>query len=241
MTLKRLSPLIHQYDLGYVQLWRDELAEIVRLTRQLDGADVRIEADDYLIDDVETDLPKVGSSRLSSFRVIATRTTDGPTLDLLEVDLTQRSCQIKAADPDLTTLGAIDAIRSLTERCRRIPRQTARLLPRDMDLSRFNIFVFSVLVGGAAWFLGDLVAGGILELRHSKYSHIPAPVEIFLIVVGVLFFFMTLSIFLRAGSVLHTGTRAEAPTFWQEHRADIAINIGVSVIFFLLGLLVSHL
>jgi hypothetical protein len=45
----------------------------------------------------------------------------------------------------------------------------------------------------------------------------------------------------RSLSLLFAGTREDAPTFWQRKRSDIAINIVVGFLFFLLGLLAAHL
>jgi hypothetical protein len=73
VPLTRLKATVKSYDLGYLRLWRDDLAEIVRLVRQLDATRVEIHADAYRLDDVETDLPdpRLGP-RLSDFSVTAT-------------------------------------------------------------------------------------------------------------------------------------------------------------------------
>jgi hypothetical protein len=45
----------------------------------------------------------------------------------------------------------------------------------------------------------------------------------------------------RTRILLFTARREEAPTFWQRKRADIAINVAVGIVFYLLGLLTAHL
>jgi hypothetical protein len=46
---------------------------------------------------------------------------------------------------------------------------------------------------------------------------------------------------MAATSILYTGTRADAPTWWQEYRSHIAIAVVIGVVFYLLGLLTAHL
>jgi hypothetical protein len=72
VPLERLAPLVKKYDLGCLRLWQDELAEIVRLVRQLPDVEVRIESDKNLLTDVRADLPQLGQ-RVSYFSVTATR------------------------------------------------------------------------------------------------------------------------------------------------------------------------
>jgi hypothetical protein len=40
---------------------------------------------------------------------------------------------------------------------------------------------------------------------------------------------------------LYTGTRAEAPAWWQEYRSHIAIAVMIAAVFYLSGLLTAHL
>jgi hypothetical protein len=64
-------------------LWLDDLAEIVRLARELPGAAIRIEADQHTLTDVVQDLPGLGP-RLSYFTVTASsQTEDEPPTELM--------------------------------------------------------------------------------------------------------------------------------------------------------------
>jgi hypothetical protein len=241
MTLKRLTPVIQRRNLGYVQFWRDELVEIVRLMRQLDGADVRIEADDYLIEDIDIDLPQV-SSRLSSFEATASREVNrsSSTRDLMKVSLSRYNCQIEATDPDLMTLGAIDAINSLADRRRRMPRRLMRAYRSSAGLgwNRFLIFSF----GSAAFIFGIsfIASSEIVRAFTRPSASAPTPVVIALgAAVGLVYVGMLIG-YSRAKTILFTGTRTEAPTWWQKHRADIAINLVVGILFYLLGILTTH-
>ena len=56
MPLRPLKPVVREYDLGDLRLWQDDLAEVVRLMRQLPDTDIRLEADGNELDD-EADLP----------------------------------------------------------------------------------------------------------------------------------------------------------------------------------------
>lgn len=42
-------------------------------------------------------------------------------------------------------------------------------------------------------------------------------------------------------TILYTGTRAEAPTWWQEYRSHIGIGVVTAAVFYGLGLLTAHL
>ncbi len=131
MPLKRLTPKVQRTELGYLRLWRDELSEIVRLARQLEGAEIRIEADNCLLDDVQEDLPELGP-RLDYFSVRVTEsmttpdniTSDLPPVprELMSLRLAKDSYWVEAADPDLNVTGLIDAIQKVSDKCRRIPR-----------------------------------------------------------------------------------------------------------------------
>jgi len=84
VTLRRLTPDIKRVDLGYLRLWRDDLAEIVDLARQLKNVRIDLEAgvpkDDgerhslatYEVANLD-ELVGLGK-RLSYFSITATRT-----------------------------------------------------------------------------------------------------------------------------------------------------------------------
>ena len=243
--------MINRRDLGYVRLWQDELAEIIRLMRQLDGADVHIEVDDYVIDDIEVDLPKIGSRRVKSFKATATRATDNePPHEFMKIELSKERSQIEAGDPNLSTLGAMEAIVSLTDRCRRIPAgRLTKFFGSIPGTSWFRITGYSVAISVLIW-LSGILAGDLIVDAASPHSAVgfwnknvalPRPIWTAWAVLAALLCVSIFIGFIRARTVLYTGTRAEAPTWWQEHRSDVAINVAVSVVFFLLGILFGHL
>lgn len=241
--LKRLSPVVRRYDLGYLRLWQDDLAEIIRLMRQINGAEVRVEvkvgSDDYLVEDIK-DLPSLGS-QVSSFKATGSRTHDEVPRQLMEVRLSREACEIEATDPDLTTVGAIEAIASLTFQCRRSPLWLMKVFRSSPGLRWDKIVVYSLGVSAISYLMCFIVASIIVGLVRDPGDSVPVPILVLLGVVAALLCIGMITGYSRAKSVLFTGTRAEAPTWWQRHRSDIAINIGVSIVFYLLGLLTSHL
>jgi hypothetical protein len=66
---------VREHNLGYLRLCRDDLRQIVDLVRSLPGVRIDLEADNIRLDDVETDLPKLGD-QLSFFTVKAYRETE---------------------------------------------------------------------------------------------------------------------------------------------------------------------
>ncbi len=58
--MKSLQPTVQRAELGSVKLWRDELAEIIRMLGLLGDAQVRIETNQNLIEDLDVNLPKLG-------------------------------------------------------------------------------------------------------------------------------------------------------------------------------------
>jgi hypothetical protein len=238
MALKRLTPMIRRYDLGLVRMWRNELVEIVRLISELDEAEVEVVADDqYKVDDIEDDLSAAGP-KLKSLTVTASRTSDGILREFIKVHLSEAECTTEATDPDLATLGAMDQIRSLADECGRMPKWALRLY-RDgrgqRDPSAAGLLAAAILAGVAT--VITAISNAITHYRHE----FPLPTDIVLTSVALLIVYFFLLGLIRTRTVLYTGTRVESPTFWQEHRADIAINIGVSIVFFVLGRLTQHL
>lgn len=250
MALKRLKPLIKQHDLGYVRLWQDELAGIVLLMRQLDGADLHIEADEWAVDDVEVDLPKIGSRCVKSFKATASRTlADELPHEIMKVELSTYRSEIEAADADLTTTGAINEIVALTDHCRRIPARFTNFY-RSRSQTKWGEFMFNSLAACLFGFgmvsIALLITFSFLPVSKAPHLHGQAPTPpafIFLTMAAVtaLLWMGMLVGFARARTLLYTGTRAEAPTWWQEHRSDVGINVVVSVVFLFLGILVGHL
>lgn len=115
MPLRPLKPVVREYDLGDLRLWQDDLAEVVRLMRQLPDIDIRLEADGNELDDV-ADLPELGP-RVGYFTATASRQQ----VELMKLELSRSSCAITATEPDLETSGAIEAIRTFLSGRRRMP------------------------------------------------------------------------------------------------------------------------
>lgn len=244
MALKRLKPLINRRDLGFVRLWQDELAEIVRLMRQLDDVDVYVEADDYVIDDIETDLPQIGSKRVKYFKAIVKRADEnGQAHSIMRLELSRKISHIEAEDPDLQTLGAMNAIISLTDRCQRLPHgRLSNLLRGGYGLSWPLVTFTSILVTFLAYLiLYSITLVITYGIASNKAVQLPHPLIIPFWVISVLFGITWFIGATQAKVTMYTGTRAEAPTWWQEHRSDIAINVSVSVLSLVVGVLIGHL
>lgn len=231
MPLKRLTPVIKQYELGSLRLWRDDLVGIVELIGQLNGT-VNIEADNYAVEDVEDDLPEIGQ-RLNYFSAAVTDVGEGTTQrQLLRLRLSRNYCYIEAADPDAETRGIISDIQSLAERRRRLPlRLTAFLASRSGPVLAISVLFALALTTGAALSLGEF--------------HLSRPgwfiLALLMSTIGLLLSGGLLVGFVRSSTIIFTETRAQAPTWWQKHRSEIAIHVVVGVVFFLLGLLTAHL
>jgi hypothetical protein len=231
MSLKRLTPVIKRYELGSLRLWLDDLAEIVASISQLNGA-INVEADNYAVEDVENDLPEIGQ-RLNYFSVAVNKVDEGAAQrHLLRLRLSRNHCFIEAADPDAETRGIIGDIQSLAEHRRRLPlRLTAFVGSRSGPVLGILVLFTLALATGATLFL-------------EKF-HFPQLVwfilVLFMSTIGLLLSGGLLVGFVRSNTILFTETRAQAPTWWQEHRAEIAIHVVVGVVFFLLGLLAAHL
>jgi hypothetical protein len=239
MALKRLTPVIRRYDLGSIRMWQNELVEVVRLMSQLDGAEVGVVANEqYQVEDVESDLSTVGP-RLQSFTVTAGKISEGLFSEFLKVDLSTAGCTMEATNPDLATLGAMNQMRSLTDECRLMPAWALRLY-RDRQGERAlgtpTLIAVIILAG-----VFTAVAAISNAVTHYQRSDFPLQTDIVLTIFTLILVYLFMLGLVRTRTVLYTGTRAESPIFWQEHRADIAINVGVGIIFFVLGLLAPHI
>lgn len=248
MPLERLSPLVKKHDLGCLRLWQDELAEIVRLIRQLPSVHVYIESDNNKLTDVSTDLPQLGQ-RVNYFTVTATRAAvgDEPSKEIVSVKLARELCMIEATEPDLTTTGLIESIKSLVKGSRRLP---SRLLPLFRVPANIPAQASGNNAPGALIIIAILLAllfvFGIGTFQYfapvrggKPWVSWPASISGALscaVVIAALIFGWA-----RSKTVLFTAIREDAPTFWQRKRADITINVIVGLVLYLLGLLTAHL
>jgi hypothetical protein len=216
VPLHPLTPKVTKHELGTLRLWQDDLAEIVRLVQQLPDVQVVIEADNNTLDDVHTDLPKLGQ-RVSYFTVTATTATanDGAGRELVSVKLAKERCRIEATEPDLTTTGLIEALRSLLGSCRRMPprlQEIYRTPTSSGAQSPPTISAGFLLFVLAAVFCVIFAIGAVEHLVHMHgRPWTPWPQSIIvaatlLVVAAVLSIGLT-----RSRTLLFTATRAEAP------------------------------
>ncbi len=226
--MKPLQPTVHCDDLGGVKLWRDELAEIVRMLDLLGDSQIRIEANQNLIEDLEEDLPKLGD-RLEYFDVraftVAKRTfgqgEDEVLLttedELVRIQLGPRGSKIIATNPSLDVLGLIPQLAGMAKR-----GQRQRLM--------------GYIAGISAILLLSLLVVPLMMLYFNAWTILmTACYGIIALVVGA----RSGTFFLLKKPVLYTATSKEVPPFWKLHRDEIIINVVVAavsgVVFFLLG------
>jgi hypothetical protein len=243
VVLKRLTPKLRQQNFGFIQLWRDELVEIIRLMDQLDDVQVRVEADDYLLEDVEGDLPKVGSRRLQHFTAIATRSAGAePPRELMRIVLSARDCEVKATDPDFQAQGIMGEICNVVGRCGRSPRPLIRAACRWTAGFGLRGALLSVIISFAYTAILSIAASVVLAVTDSVPRHLSSSITYDAILAsgGLLLIAMETGTFLGR-SIIYTASRAEAPTWWQQYRSTIFITLVVSAFFFLIGLIVSSL
>lgn len=247
MPLKRLTPTVK--DLGYLRLWQDELDEIVTLVRQqLSHETIVLESDGNELDDVAVDLPKLGR-RVQYFTVEVTGKPDGggeAPREILTVGLTRKRCKIEATNPDVATRGVISDIQDIAQRCRQLPLWYPQLgiifssrspnSPiRVREFGWLLLFFTSVL----GTILGALAASGNVTFGNSNYR-LPLGVSLAILIPSAIILMALLVGDIFSRTILFTGTRQGAPTFWQRNRAGIIINVVVASAFFLLGLLTAH-
>jgi hypothetical protein len=250
MAIRQLTPTIRK--LGALRLCRDDVAEILVQIRKLDNVTITIEADHSELDDLETDLPKLGKrlkyltikavrSRSTSFAGIPTVTTspsvvelDPPLEDVLTVKLAVTGCQIEATDPDPTTRGIISSIEDLAKSRRRVPRRFPNLFSGPADAAQFWwTMLFALAFAAGAVIL--LLHNNITLSGHPSHS-LPKPAGLAIgIVAGLMVLFTVVSSTLSR-TLLLTATSAEAPTFWKQNGMNIIIGVLIAAVFYLLGL-----
>jgi hypothetical protein len=240
VAIKRLTPTVR--NLGHLRLWRDDVAEIAGFAEQLRDVKLRMEADDNALDDVQADLPKIGK-RLRYFTLTATRT--GPDLipeEVLKVRLAKEGCYVAATNPDLETRGIISDIESAADRCRRVPRWLTRFslvsFANGSEAgSEAAIIVLLLAMAGIAY---SIVAGITASAHFStpKNPGIPWPASIISGIVVAVVTISVIAIQFRMRTLLFTGTRADAPTRWQEYKGHVFIAIVSGAVFLVLGLLI---
>jgi hypothetical protein len=242
VTLERLTPVIKRTDLGWLRLSQDDLAEIVRLVRQLPHCEVFIESTNetgrFSVKDVCADLPKMGT-RVREVVVMALGPEGTRTMtEVLTVRLARDRCQITARDPDVTAIGVVEGLREVAGNCRRMPMW---LMPyfqntkgRSTDF-RPQIPAFLAVSAIAAGWIGVSAV-----LKHGSSLAARAIGVVIILAMAALLAAVAAGT-VRSRTAIFTATTAETPTVWQRHRADITINVVVGLAFYLLGLLTAHL
>jgi hypothetical protein len=246
--------VVRKYDLGNLRLWQDDLAEVVRLARQLTDVDIYLEADNNELDDV-ADLPGLGP-RVRYFTMVASQPglvgVKGrrPPGEILKLEFSRSGCVITATEPDLETSGVIEAIRAFLAGRRRMPAWAYPLFRDTYLLSSSrsrppaetpgSLVLLLLLLAGAA--AVEVLAVLSIAWRHD-HGHSAPPfgwpsslaiaVAMAVVIVG-----------LAAGAVMSTtvifsATRGQAPTWWMRNRAQIVIGVITAAVFFVLGLLIQ--
>jgi hypothetical protein len=237
VPLRRLIPTVKRTDLGHLRLTQDDLAETVRLVRQLPDAEILIESDNYVLDDVREDLPKIGP-RVSSFIVRARRPKGSGMSDVLTAQLARKGCEIVATDPDLRTEGLIEALRTVSRTRRRMPSWLQAFYrpiwgpAGAAEPPLALLLTIPVLVAGVVAVISIERAG-----RGHSGPPIPWPASLFAAIAMLMLLAGLVLGRALSKTVIFTATAAETPTWWQQHRSDIAIAAGAGLIFYLLGLL----
>lgn len=217
------------------------------MAESLDDAEVGIETEvrsgrfapmpkKYIIDDLKVELPKVGQ-QLNYLQITATRARSGEApRELLKIYLSRKRSTVEATEPDPHPRGIISDIQSLAKEKSRIP---AWLYIRDKGPFKWGrvggllviVLVFIAFSSGLS--IADSVTRG-----HKVTNDINNLVTGIIAVLMAAFITTTI---ISVRTILLTGTRSEAPTFWQRHGADITINLVIGVVFYLLGRLTAQL
>jgi hypothetical protein len=223
-------------------MWRDDLAKIAALMGQLNNVHIEIEADKCGIDDIDKDLAEVGK-RLSYIEIKALE-TDTVTPEVLRVRIAKDRSYIEAANPSPETRGIISDVEEEARRCRTFPLSLTRVVRSRTDSGGYFHGGLALLLGGggAIWVTVAAVAVGQYAI-HGYHRHVDIrwPGSLIQLVAASIVVILGVALWERGRTLLFTGTRSEAPTFWQRHKWDIAINLVVGGLFYLLGLLTSHL
>jgi hypothetical protein len=238
VAIKRLTPTVR--DLGYLRLWREEIAEIAGYASQLRDVKITMEADNNELDDVQADLPKIGK-RLSYFTLTATRPDDaGQPQEVLKVYLTSQRCRVEADNADTEVRGIIADIEDAARRYRRVPRSFPHLptTPVPSEQPPYAGLYFSGAIGAAVLAILSALSITFYASKDTGNIGIPWPWSISTEIVGALLLIGVAINEVRSRTILTTATRSEAPTGWQEYRGHIAIAIIFGLIFFFLGALV---
>jgi hypothetical protein len=180
---------------------------------------------------------------VSYFTVTATRETAGDQpSEAISVKLARSRSEITASNPDLATMGLIEAVKSVAANCRRMPAWLVPFFrPYRPDSGLLAGTPLLLLIGAT---VVEIVAIFSVFHRRGRGANAPAftwPTSLVLIIAMAVVLVVLGFFWVSARTVMFTATRDEAPTFWQRHRAEIVINVCIAAGFYLLGLLTAHL
>lgn len=134
MPLRPIHPPSTRRSLGLIQVWRDDLAEIVEVMRRV-APDLHLEIDNYELDDVD-DLAELEEETINSFTATSRRSR-------IQLRLSRDGAFIDAEDPDMDIRHMIHAVVHLSQRRRRwVSYQPIRAAPAiSMFLSLIAVAV----------------------------------------------------------------------------------------------------
>lgn len=243
MSLKRLTPTTR--DLGYLRLWQEDIEEIVLFVRQqLSNETIVLESDGNELTDAAADLPKLGR-RVQYFIIKVTGKPEeggeGPR-EILTVTFTRERCKIDATNPDAGTRGVISDIQDIAQKRRRLPLWYPHLGMFTRPQTAVSAQMAVLQLVWMLLFVGSLFGTALCALAASNTVTVGTNPKLSLagsLAILVPCAIFSLWIFVGEGisrTVLFTGTRKDAPTFWQQNRTNIVISVVVAAVFYLLGL-----
>jgi hypothetical protein len=253
MALKRIEPLTSRYNLGYLLLWQDQLSEVTRLMSQLTEAtplaklikkpSLYMEADGFTLTNVTTDLPCIEAKRIKEFKASVTRPgKNGNGDSILRIELSTTAAYIDVTNADLETLGAANTISSLMKKYERAPRgPLSEILRSGVEYELWQRTLAAGFFAFAAyfclWVFTQILMYGFVGKSPDT---IPQTVLYLYAALGLVIATTWLIASSQVRVTLYTRTRAEAPTWWQEHRSDVGINAAFSAVFLILGAVIGH-
>lgn len=225
MALRRTEPHTVARELGYIRLWRDDLAEIVFVMRQV-APDLTLSTDTYDLDSVD-DLAKIGEESIAKF--VATSADSR-----IHFEVGPRRSYIFAVDSDLLTRGMLDEVQRIARRRPRRLVETwnkpalrissglillAVAIPLAIGFERAGVFTGSGdrLPGWLAWSVVAATAAAAAAGAASGRSQ-------------------------RADlAKISTRLYVEKPPWLVRNRDALVTNAIVSFVFLIIGIVVGYL
>lgn len=212
VAVQRTKPRRVTRHLGDVRLWRDDLAEILKVIQQVHPVST-LEVDAYTCESVE-DLASLEEARISRF----VAQSDDHTVVLV---FDRKISEISAVEPDLATRGMLSEVEKIAG------RGFERRIYAALTLA-FLALISALIV--VAWLFGEKLP-----------KEMPRMMGIPLIGVMLVFAFLVLVVQQRfRRPILYTRTRAEAPTWLHRNRDSLITNAIVSAVFLVIGILIGN-